>query len=287
MDFYIVDVFAEEKYQGNQLAVIVPDRPIFDEEMRQIARETNFSETSFIMSDKLENGGYNTRIFTPDGEIPFAGHPTLGTAYVIDYAIEGGNSNKVILNLPVGPIPVDFTGETLTMAQNEPVFGLKVEQTDFAAGALSLKPEDICADYPVQMVSSGLPSFIIPLNSIDAVQRCAVDHAHFKFFLEKFHNCNVLVFAKEKEGGPRLRARVFMNDCGYREDPATGSANGNLAGYLLQYGLFGKNKIEVAVSQGVEMGRPSRLLISAEQTDGKFNIRVGGKVRPVAKGHWL
>src|SRR4051812_16448895 len=108
MDFYIVDVFAEKKYQGNQLAVLVPDRNLTTEEMQQIAKEIHFSETTFIMSNKQENDGYDVRIFTPDVEIPFAGHPTLGTAYIINQIMENGNASNVVLNLPVGQIPVVF-----------------------------------------------------------------------------------------------------------------------------------------------------------------------------------
>jgi len=106
MKFYIVDCFAEEKYQGNELLVVVADRPVSDREQQQIAREINFSETTFILSGKQENGGYDVRIWTPNMEVPFAGHPTLGTAHVIRHCLEKGSADKVLLNLKVGQIPV-------------------------------------------------------------------------------------------------------------------------------------------------------------------------------------
>lgn len=288
MDFYIVDVFAEKKYEGNQLAVLVPDSNLTTQEMLQIAKEIHFSETSFIMSDKQENGGYEVRIFTPDVEVPFAGHPTLGTAYIINRIMENGAASKVVLNLPVGQIPVVFNGDTLTMFQNEPSFGMKIDQLEFVAKVLNIHVEDIRTDFPIQLLSTGLPSIIVPLKTIDAVQRCIIDHVQFKRFLETYYDCNLLVFSEEENRDRNcLRVRVFLNDTGFYEDPATGSANGNLAGYLLKYRFFDKDKIDVRVNQGYEMGRPSNVNIAAKLTNGTYEIQIGGKVQLVAKGDWL
>lgn len=288
MDFYIVDVFAEEKYQGNQLAVLVPDSNLSTKEMLRIAKEIHFSETSFIMSNRQENGGYDVRIFTPDAEVPFAGHPTLGTAYIINRIIENGNASKVILNLPVGQIPVVFNCDTLTMFQNEPSFGMKIDQLEYVASVLNIQMEDIRTDFPIQLVSTGLPCIIVPLKAVDVVQRCSIDHVQFKRFLETYYNCNLLVFSEEGSKDPNcLRVRVFMNDTGFYEDSATGSANGNLAGYLLKYRFFDKENIDVRINQGYEMGRPSRVNIEAKLINGKYDIQVGGKVQLVAKGDWL
>lgn len=288
MDFYIVDVFAEEKYQGNQLAVLVPDSDLTTEEMLQIAKEIHFSETSFIMSNKQENGGYDVRIFTPDVEVPFAGHPTLGTAYIINRIMENGKASKVVLNLPVGQIPVVFNGDTLTMSQNEPSFGMKIDQLKFVAKVLNIQAEDIRTDFPIQLVSTGLPSIIVPLKTVDVVQRCIIDHVQFKRFLETYYECNLLVFSEEENRDQNcLRVRVFLNDTGYYEDPATGSANGNLAGYLLKYRFFDKDQLDVRVNQGYEIGRPSNVNIAAKLTNGTYDIQIGGKVQQIAKGDWL
>jgi len=286
MKFYIVDVFAENKYEGNQLAVLVPDDELTPETMLKIAHEINFSETTFITSGKKENGGYDVRIFTPDVEVPFAGHPTLGTAYVIVRMLEAERNSKVILNLEVGEIPVTIEAGVLTMEQKEPEFGLVIKDHQLVADMLKIKPEDIAGDYPVQIVSTGLPCMVIPLGTIEAVERCVVNHELFQDFIDNTYKCNLLVFCPEPKCDNALRVRVFVDDEGFAEDAATGSANGNLAGYLLKYNYFGKNEIKYEVNQGEQIGRPSLLKISAELTEGRYKIRVGGKVHLVAEGNW-
>lgn len=285
MKFYIVDVFAEQKYQGNQLAVLVPDRVVSDAEMQQIARETNYSETTFITSGKRENGGYDVRIFTPDVEVPFAGHPTLGTAYVINELMEKGKSDKIILNLKVGSIPVSVDKGDLVMRQNEPVFGKTIEDRTELAEILKIGEADIRTDYPIQEVSTGLACVVVPLKSVEALERCAINHDRYRRFLADTCSCNLLVFAPDTEYD--LRVRVFMFVPGYLEDPATGSANGNLAGYLLRHNFFNGDKIQYTVSQGREIKRPSVLRIKATLSDEKFDINVGGKTCLVAEGDWL
>lgn len=283
MKFYIVDCFAEQKYQGNQLAVFIPHSEISTAEMQQIAREINFSETTFILSSKEENGGYRVRIFTPDIEVPFAGHPTLGTAYVIHKEIEEGKSDSVLLNLDVGQISVSIGQDGLTMTQKQPEFGQILEKSK-VAGLLQIGEDDIRDDYPIQWVSTGLPCFVIPLKSTDAIKRCAIHHDHFRKFIETVYKCNMLVFAQTGEN--HLAVRVFMDDPGYLEDPATGSANGNLAGYMLKYDYFKNPEIFYTVSQGIEMGRPSILRVSGNLSDGIYKILVGGNAFIVAQGTW-
>lgn len=284
MQFYIVDVFAEQKYQGNPLAVLVPEQLPSVAEMQQVAREINFSETTFILSGKQKNGGYDVKIFTPDREIPFAGHPTLGTAYIIHQLIEDGASDRVLLNYPVGPIPVSIAADGLTMQQNRPEFGAVLSSRSMVADVLSIDEADIRTDYPIQEVSTGLPCVVVPLQSVDALTRCTVNHPAFQQFIDTTLKGNLLVFAPEAEG--KLRVRVFMDDTGFREDPATGSANGNLAGYLLQHNFFNTNTIQYTVSQGREMNRPSLLRIKAALENGAFSIQVGGNVHLVAQGQW-
>lgn len=288
MKFYIVDVFAEQKYQGNQLAVLIPDHELSAKTMQQIAREINFSETSFILSGKQKNGGYAVRIFTPDIEVPFAGHPTIGTAYVIHKIIEKGKGRQVVLNLEAGQIPVIINEDEFTMAQNQPTFGMNIEHLGLIADILNIRVDDICTDYPIQLVSTGLACIIVPLNSIYAIKKCSINHTNFKSFIENFYKCNLLVFSPEEEAGEcDLLVRVFMDDPGFYEDPATGSANGNLAGYLLKYDFFKSPRISLKINQGYEMNRPSRLNINAEMEEGTYKIHVGGKCCLVAKGDWL
>jgi len=286
MKFYLVDVFAENKYEGNQLAVLVPDGDMQTETMVRIAHEIGFSETTFIMSGKRENGGFDVRIFTPDVEVPFAGHPTLGTAYIIDKMLDAKGSGKVILNLEVGEIPVTIDGGVLTMEQKEPEFGLIADDHKRVSDMLKINAEDISGSYPVQVVSTGLPCLVVPLKTIDAVERCAVNHELFQDFIDNTYKCNLLIFCAEPESSNALRVRVFVDDEGFAEDAATGSANGNLAGYLLKYNYFGKSEIEYNVNQGQQIRRPSLLKISAELTVGAYKIRVGGKVHLIAEGEW-
>jgi len=282
MKFYIVDVFAEQKYQGNQLAVFTPDRDITTEEMQQIAREINFSETTFIMGKK-SNGSYDVRYFTPDVEIPFAGHPTLGTAFVIWKMLEQSKPNKVILNLPVGEIPVTISGDILTMTQNAPEFGFQLSNLEEVANLLKIKADDI-ADLPVQVVSTGLPCLIVPLKTYDALTRCAINHESFQHFIDNTYKCNLLAFYVENNS--KVRVRVFVDDPGFVEDAATGSANGNLAGYLLKYNILGSSKVKYDALQGIEMNRPSLLQVEASLEKETYTIKVGGKVFSVAEGIW-
>lgn len=290
MRFYMVDVFAERKYQGNQLAVLLPDRELETSEMQQIAKEFNFSEITFMMSGKLADGGYNVRIFTPDAEIPFAGHPSLGTAYVIRHLYEKEGKEPILLNLGVGQIPVSFAeGENpvLWMTQKQPAFGESIDPA-VIADILQISVEDIAADLPIRVASTGLPSVIVPVKTLDAVKRCAIHHQKFGQFLKETADANLLVFTEETvHEANDLHVRVFVNETGYYEDPATGSANGNLAGYLLEHEALGKGNIQLRVEQGYSVGRDSLLLIDASKKNGEFDIKVGGKVFLVAKGEWM
>lgn len=282
MKFFIVDCFAQAKYEGNQLAVFIANRRMPQGEMQKIAREMNFSEVSFILSGKQANDGFDVRIFTPDTEVPFAGHPVIGTAHVINmyYNID---SPLTKLNLACGQIPVRRDGNSYFMTQNQPVFGKIVDKAD-AARALSIDTSRIRKDLPAQCVSTGLEAVIVPLNTLDDVAACKVDHAAMPCFHNKWSKCNLLVFAHD---GEELRVRVFMDDPGYLEDPATGSANGDLAAYLLHHSCFSSHNCIYTVRQGVEMKRPSTLFVNAAMENGRYLIQVGGKVVSVATGNWL
>jgi trans-2,3-dihydro-3-hydroxyanthranilate isomerase len=286
LKFYIVDVFAENKYEGNQLAVFIPEGKMEPTEMQKIAREMNFSETTFINSGIQDNGGYDVKIFSPDSELPFAGHPTLGTAYVIKNLLDRSDSNKIKLNLPVGQIPVVFENQYAWMTQNQPEFGAKVE-IDRIPAILQINREDINTELPIQVVSTGLPSVIVHLNSLDAISRCKINHRAYAELLKDMGDVNLLVFTTETASPENdLNVRLFMPIPGYLEDPATGSANGNLAGYLLEHNFFNSNEINYRVEQGAFIGRPSLLKINAKKTDNHYLIQVGGKVIVVSEGTW-
>jgi len=282
--FYIVDVFAERKYEGNQLAVFLAEDTFSDTEMQKIAREMNFSETTFITSIK----DYTVRIFTPEVELPFAGHPTIGTAYVIQREIVKSNIKTLLLNLKIGQIPVLFkykSGdvEEIWMEQNIPAFG-KFFDPELIANTLYLKEEDIDIRFPIQEVSTGLPFIIVPLKNLDALKRARVERERFFDFVENTSAKSILIFCPEaRNKGNHLSVRVFTEVPGF-EDPATGSGNGCLAAYLVNRQYFGKNSVDIRVEQGYEVGRPSLLLLKAEEIEGKISVSVGGKAFIIAKG---
>lgn len=283
--FYIVDVFAEKKFAGNQLAVFRNAAGLASEEMQQLARETNFSETTFILSDTPNNGGFDVRIFTPGEEVPFAGHPTLGTAHVIHHEILPGATDQVALNLKVGQIPVTFSADGYVwMKQIEPVFGQQ-HSAETLAPILGLDVADVDARFPIQEVSTGLPFFIVPLKNIAALKKASVDKSKCFALIKDTVAKGILIFCPEThEPQNDLSVRVFVDYYGVPEDPATGSGNGCLAGYLVKQGYFGKPRIDLKSEQGYEIGRPSLLLLRAEQTDTGISIAVGGKSVIVARG---
>ncbi len=289
LTFYIVDVFAEEKYAGNQLAVVRDARRLSDVQMQKIAKEMHFSETTFILSDRKRKGGYDVRIFTPEHELPFAGHPTLGTAYVIQQRIIKDKVDRVVLNLGVGQIPVTFSykgtrADKLFMKQIQPTFGQSY-RADEISSILSLSSNDIDGRFPIQEVSTGVFCFIVPLKSLDAVKRARVDRDKYFKLIEKTRAKSILVFCSETYNrGNDLNVRLFADYLGVPEDPATGSANGCLAAYLARHRYFAKSKIDVRVEQGYEIGRPSLLLLKAEDRAGKIDVHVGGRVIMVAEG---
>ena len=288
VSFYILDVFTEKKYSGNQLAVFVNAGGISSEEMQSITREINFSETTFILSDEPRDGGFDVRIFTPKEELPFAGHPTLGTAHIIHTYIMKRASDTVILNEKVGQIPVSFSPDgSGWMKQMPPIFG-QVHEPDMLAGILSVAPSEIDTHFPIQQVSTGLPFFIVPLKKIASLKKAQVDKARYYDLIDGTPAKSILVFCPEThEPQNQLSVRVFTDYYGMPEDPATGSANGCLAGYLVHYRYFRKDSLDILVEQGYEIERPSILHLKAEQVADHINVFVGGKSVVVACGEWM
>lgn len=285
MTFYILDVFAKEKYAGNQLAVFLGGEELSTEEMQKIAKEINFSESTFILSGKQPDGGYDVRIFTPDKEVPFAGHPTLGTAYIIQKEIENSENQSVLLNVKAGTIPVELAEDELWMKQNKPTFG-RFFEPEVLAEVLSIELDEIDTNFPIQEVSTGLPAIIVPLNSLESVKRSRVNKQKYEEHMKDVA-ANILVFSPETYHVENdLNARVFCDYFGITEDPATGSASGDLAGYLLEHNYLNKDQINISVEQGYEIKRPSSFYINAKKEGKDIHIEVGGNVKLVAKGEW-
>lgn len=290
--FYIVDVFAEEKYAGNQLAVVRDAKALSDIEMQQIAKEMNFSETTFILSEQKRNGGYDVRIFTPKEELPFARHPTLGTAYVIQHEIIREPVETIILNLKIGQIPVtlNYSGEQidlLWMKQMAATFG-RIFEPEQISQVLGINKREMDDRFPIQEVSTGLPFIIIPLKTLDTLKQAKVSKDKYFELIKDTQAKAMLIFCPQtydKEND--LNIRVFADYYGVPEDPATGSANGCLAGYLVKYRYFGNDQIDIRVEQGYEIGRSSLLYLRAKDKGEKIDVSVGGKVVMIAKGEFI
>ncbi|MUL36738.1 PhzF family phenazine biosynthesis protein [Gloeocapsopsis dulcis] len=292
MKFYIVDVFTQEKYAGNQLAVVIETGLLSTQQMQKIAKEMNYSETTFITSTNVREGGYDVRIFTPEQELPFAGHPTLGTAYILQKEIIKNTVNKIVLNLQVGQIPVTLyylneSVEELWMQQKPPSFH-QTFAADVLAQVLSLDLIEIDSKYPIQEVSTGIPFIIVPLKTHASLQRIKINRDKYFELVRNTQAKAILVFCPETNKSENdLAVRVFADAVGVPEDPATGSANGCLAGYLVKYSYFGTDSIDLRVEQGYEIGRPSLLLLKAQQTDTEIEVFVGGNVVMVASGEFV
>lgn len=284
--YYIVDVFGSEKYSGNQLAVFTDAEDIFSAEMQQIAREINFAETTFITGYNLDLKIFDVRIFTPYNEVPFAGHPTLGTSYIANKVFLEGNSNIINLNVQVGKIPVTISDGILWMNQIQPTFGESIE-SEVLADVLVLQKNDIDLRYPIQIVSTGLPFILVKLNTLDALKRSSLNSAAIREKLGHYSTKEIMVFTTEGyKKSDQVACRVFVPEFGIPEDAATGSANGCLSAYLLKHNIFDEPSIDISVGQGYEMNRPSTLYHKSKLSGDKYDINIGGNVIPVAEGLW-
>lgn len=289
INYSIVDVFSQGKYTGNQLAVFKNAGNISDQEMQQIAKEVNYSETTFILSNVKQDEGYDVRIFTPNEEVPFAGHPTLGTAHVIQNELLEEPLDKLLLNFKAGQIPVVFDNqdEVIWMKQNEPSFGQVLEANKISE-VLNINKEYIDNQFPIQEVSTGLPVIIVPLKSLEAVKKVRINKEKYFELIEYTDAKAIMVFCPEAYSSENdINVRDFADYYGVPEDAATGSANGCLASYLVKYRYFEKSEINIRVEQGYEIKRPSLLFLKASDENGRISVYVGGKVEKIAQGEWF
>lgn len=287
--FHIVDVFAEERYAGNPLAVVRDAADLDTARMQRIALEFGFSETSFVVSDpRAGEPGVRVRIFTPAEELPFAGHPTLGTAWVIRRHLAAGRPAALELALGVGLVPVAFEGEgeaELAWLEAPAVQLERRVAPGEIAPALGLSAADLAPDLPAQEVRAGVHQLIVPLASRTALRRARLDQAAFAPLAARGLPSHVYLFTREAASPElQLHARMFFTAGGVREDPATGSATACLGAYLLAH--TGKD-VALCIAQGAEMGRPSLLRLEARRGAGGPLVRVGGRVIEVARGELL
>lgn len=287
-----VDVFAEKPLAGNQLAVVLDAADIPSEAMQKIAKEMNISETTFVLPPSDPSYAARVRIFTPASELQFAGHPTVGTAWVL--ATEGlvpGGALEFILEEGVGPVPVRGVkgpdGLTFWMTHPELTFGAIERRRVQAAGVIGLTEDDLVPDVPVQVASTGNPFLFFALRDARAVDEAVADQELLSDILEGTHGFGAFIFAAV--GGNRLYSRMFSLDI--PEDPATGSGSGPLGAFAVKYGLVPRApKVAIVSEQGTKMGRQSFIHIElayGASEDIPTRIEVGGSVRPVIAGTLL
>jgi trans-2,3-dihydro-3-hydroxyanthranilate isomerase len=293
LHYHRVDVFTDRAFGGNPLAVFTNGRGLDTETMQAIAKEFNLSETTFVLPPDDPKHDWRVRIFTPGSELPMAGHPTVGTSFVLarEHLIpRDARETTIILEEGVGPVPVrvEFEGgepSFAEMTQPLPTFGPALEDRQSFAAMLSLEESDLEADLPVQIVSCGVPFFYVPLRSLDAAHR-ARPRVDLMERVAEEHGIppEVFVFTREVEHeGSTVHSRMFAPGLGITEDPATGAASGPLGCYLVKYGVFPDGNI--VSEQGVEMGRPSFIHIRIE-TEGEqiTAVRVGGRCHFAGEG---
>ena len=275
-EYLLVDVFTDRPFGGNPLAVFKDGRGIRDDAMQSIAKELHLSETTFVLPPKASGADHRVRIFTPDAELPFAGHPTLGTAYVL----AEGKDGAMRLEEGVGIISVTLREGFVQMVQPLPTFSGTTISRKVAAEALGIAVEEVRSDVPIQIGSSGLPYLFVPLANLKAVRRARRPSGL---------DANVYVFAMSAErSGSHVHGRMFDQGLGIGEDPATGSAQGPLGAYLVAHELVRvEPTTKIRSEQGFEIGRPSILDIEVDRTGAAVTaVRVGGRCVAMGGG-WL
>ncbi len=305
--FYIVDVFALNKYEGNQLAVFVDtDNRISEAEMQAMATEINFAETTFIKTDK-GNGRFGVRIFTPEHEVPFAGHPAIGTSYIIAKFMLREARRELVLELAHGDIgisilepdsielePDSIDGSLFFMRQAQPEFREYFTHEEIST-ELAIGMADLDTSLPVQEISTGLPYIIVPLRNLNAIGSLHLTYPALRKFLEtrqKYrtnsptgHSTSLFFFTKEThEPGNQYNARMLLLENGrLSEDAATGSANGCLLAYLLKHE---NSRLQATVEQGFQINRKSYIHLNGTLENGSYALGVGGLTKLVSEGFW-
>ena len=294
--FYTADVFTDHIFGGNQLAVFPDARGLGAQQMQQVTREFNLSETVFVFPPQNPRHTRQLRIFTPGAEVPFAGHPTVGTAYILA-AIGAipldGELTRIVFEEGVGPVDVAIRARagqpvfTQLSAAKLPEFGPPPPPPEVISALLSLDVSDLLLDAQAPAaISCGMPFLYVPLRDLAAIRRVRLDRGQWERSLASFWAQQVYVFTYDTElSGSHVHARMFAPALGVDEDAATGAAATALAGYLGVRDQAGSGTLRWVVEQGFEMGRPSILEVEADKADGDITaIRVGGSTVLVSEG---
>jgi len=295
LPYITADVFTDRRFGGNQLAVLPDARGLTTEQMLAITREFNYSESTFVLPAEDPAHTCRVRIFTPGGEIPFAGHPTVGTAHVLTATGRvplAGDETRLVLGENVGPVPVLVRAEggvptfaQLSVAQL-PTEEAPAASPDEIAAILGLTADDLVGGaYAPRVASCGLPFLLVPVRDGDAVRRARVRPDLWERALAGTTGSEIMVFAQGGMPDADVHARVFVPGLNVPEDPATGSANAALGGYLAARTPRDGATLRWTVAQGIEMGRPSRLEVEADKRRGAVTaVRVGGSSVLVCEG---
>lgn len=283
LPFYIVDVFAEKKYAGNQLAVFLDADVLSAEEMQKIAREINFAESTFIIKIQPEKNYASIRIFTPEHEMQFAGHPVIGTSWVLMNKIFKNQPEKITLSVPIGEIQVHKSGDLVWLQAAQPQFFDVFSKEDFLSFS-NLTSTDFDDDFQIQEVSTGSAFVIVPLKSKKTLENLILDKTKMDDWL--LANCKTnhralyfYCFDQDK-----LYSRMIcIENNQLIEDAATGSASTCLQAFLLKYYLA---EIKMTNHQGDFIKRPSQIYFDGKRSATNFDIKIGGKTQFIAKGEW-
>lgn len=292
LHYHLVDVFTDRAFGGNPLAVFLDGSAVPDELMQPIAKELNLSETTFVLPPNEKKHDCRVRIFTPRSELPMAGHPTVGTAFVLTREAVF-NKPELIFEEGVGPVPVtierrDGAPGFIEMRQPLPEFGPCLEDVPGIAEMLSLERGAI-RDLPLEVVSCGNPFFFVPLDSLQSIRRVRFRADLAERVLKGAGATGVFLFTTEIEfPGSHVHGRLFAPGEGILEDPATGSAAGPLGCYLLRYGVMpSSGELRCVLEQGIEMGRPSFLHIMIKHEGEEIReVRVGGNCHYMGGGYF-
>lgn len=283
LSFYIVDVFAEKKYAGNQLAVFSGADSLTDKQMQEIARETNFAESTFITELDAENNSATIRIFTPEHEMKFAGHPIIGTSWVLMNKIFEHQPEKITLSVPIGEISVHQSGDLVWLQAAQPEFLDTFSAEDFESFS-NLSNTDFDAKFPVQEVTTGSAFVIVPVKNIKALENLILDKDKMNEWLREHCKTNhrALYFYCLEDAKLSSRMLCIENNQ-LIEDAATGSASTCLQAFLLKYN---EPEIQIINHQGDFINRPSQIYFDGKLTNDHFEIKIGGKTQFIAKGEW-
>ncbi|MEP6931187.1 MAG: PhzF family phenazine biosynthesis protein [Flavobacterium sp.] len=283
LPFYIIDVFAENKYSGNQLAVFLEAGNLSSQEMQRIAKEINFAESTFITKLDFENNIAAIRIFTPASEMKFAGHPIIGTSWVLMHKVFKNEPETITLQVPIGEIPIRKTEDLIWLKAAQPEFWDVFDKEDFSAFS-TLKSEDFDTEYPIQEVTTGSAFVIVPLKDKKALESLVLDKDKMNNWLIK--NCKTnhrAVYFYCLEDSKIISRMLCVEHNQLIEDAATGSASTCLQAFLLKYHSA---EIETINHQGDFINRPSQIYFKGDLTENGFNIQIGGKSQFIAKGDW-